>query len=428
MQEAIGDQSEVLKPGFFSAPPLQLDHLDIPDWVVADIILRWVYTKGKADLVSLSRSLKLLFPVVNAMFQKLRQQQLFEVTGMVGNNYFFTMTAAGRDMVEKRFNLSRYIGPVPVSLQSYTQAVKAQRPTSRVTRRSLKRALSDLVLSERFLDQLGPAIASQSSLFLYGPTGSGKTSIASRLPRIYDDIVVIPHAVEVDGQIILVFDPTVHERVEGAPPDLDPRWVPCRRPFITVGGELDLTMLELHRDELSGTYVAPPQMKANNGIFFIDDFGRQIIRPEHLLNRWIVPLDRRVDYLTLAYGVKFQIPFELMVIFATNLDPGKLADDAFLRRIRNKVLVGPIEPSDFDRVFRRLLRERNLHCEPDMFEFLRKLCIAHSGRKDLRACYPLDILNIVISISEYEEQPAEINRNSLQRAAALYFSRRATEN
>ncbi len=423
MKDADGNRLESIQPAFLPEAPIELQRLDIPDSLAADIMLRRLYMKGQGDLQSLSQSLKLAFPLMSALFQKLRQQQLFEVIGMVGNNYSFTLTDAGRDLAEKRLNISNYIGPAPVSLQSYYTAVKAQPPVVRVNRHLLRQVLSDLVLTERFLDHLGPAIMSHTSLFLYGPTGNGKTSIATRLPRIYDDMIVIPYAIEVDGQIILVYDPTVHERVEEVPKGLDPRWVPCLRPCITVGGELDLGMLELRRDELTGTYVAPPQMKANNGIFFIDDFGHQLMSPEHLLNRWIVPLDRRVDYLTLSHGVKFQIPFELMVVFATNLDPGKLGDEAFFRRLRNKVHVESIEAPEFDKVFRRILQERNLACDPEIFEYLRKLCIAHSGRKDLRACYPLDLLDTVVSISAYEGRPVEISKNTLQRAAALYFSK-----
>ena len=187
----------------------------------------------------------------------------------------------------------------------------------------LRDALSDLVLSDRMLDQLGPAIISQKSLFLYGPSGNGKTSLAERLLRMYRDTILIPHAVEVDGKIIVLYDPVVHQSVEREDAELDPRWVSCKRPFIMVGGELVASMLELHYDEAGGVFAAPMQMKANNGIFLIDDFGRQVLSPRELLNRWIVPLDRRVDYLTLSYGIKFQIPFEMMVVFSTNLNPGR---------------------------------------------------------------------------------------------------------
>ena len=171
------------------------------------------------------------------------------------------------------------------------------------------------------LDQLGPAIISQNSIFVYGPTGNGKTSLAERMLRVYQDAVLIPYAVEVDSQIISLYDPVVHQPLENDDEDADPRWILCKRPCIVVGGELIPSMLELRLDEASGIYAAPLQMKANNGILIIDDFGRQLMSPRDLLNRWIVPLDRRVDYLTLRYGVKFQIPFELMVVFSTNLEP-----------------------------------------------------------------------------------------------------------
>ncbi len=193
------------------------------------------------------------------------------------------------------------------------------------------------------LDALGPAIISQSSIFVYGPTGNGKTSLAERMLRVYRDAVLIPYAVEVDNQIISLYDPVVHQPLEHEDSDMDPRWIVCKRPCIVVGGELVPSMLELRLDESSGIYAAPLQMKATNGILIIDDFGRQLMSPRDLLNRWIVPLDRRVDYLTLRYGVKFQIPFETMVVFSTNLEPSDLADEAFLRRIHNKIYVEAVD-------------------------------------------------------------------------------------
>jgi hypothetical protein len=409
---------------FFPEAPVELPKLDIPESVSADIMLRRLYMEGQSNLQSLKQSLHLSFPLVSALFQKLRQQQLLEVTGMEGSNYFFTLTTAGREFTEKRLKTSQYSGPAPVSLESYYAAVRAQVAEVRLNRHVLREALSDLVLSDRFLDQLGPALVSQTSLFLYGPTGNGKTSIAVRLPRIYDDLVFIPYAIESDGQIILVYDPAVHQQAEGGVNGYDPRWVLCRRPCITVGGELDLSMLELRRDQESGTYAAPPQMKANNGIFIIDDFGRQIASPQVLLNRWILPLDQRVDYLTLSYGVKFQIPFELMVVFATNLDPAELSDEAFLRRIRNKVYVEPVEDANFDEIVHRLLAERTLSCDAETLEALRSLCRTHSSTNELRACYPADFMDILTSISAYQERPLEITKDGLEWAAAIYFSRK----
>jgi hypothetical protein len=242
------------------------------------------------------------------------------------------------------------------------------------------------------------------------------------LLRVYHDAVLIPYAVEVDGQVILLYDPVVHQRIEIDDDELDPRWVLCRRPCILVGGELVPGMLELRLDEASGIYSAPLQMKANNGIFIIDDFGRQLISPRDLLNRWIVPLDRRVDYLVLRYGVKFQVPFELMVVFATNLDPSDLADEAFLRRIHNKIYIEPVSPQVFDEIFRRVAAAKNVPLKPEGIESFRALCLS-GGRTELRACYPSDICDILMNIARYEKRPARADPAELERAVDLYFAR-----
>lgn len=409
---------------FSPKAPLTLQELDIPESMAVDLMVRRLYMEGKSDIDSLSRSLRLSFPVVHAIFQRLRQQHIFEVTGMSGNNYNFCLTSVGRELAERRLKVSQYCGPAPVSLQSYTTAVMAQVPKITLTHDLLKKALCDLVVTEDFLDQLGPAIYSQSSLFLYGPTGNGKTSIAVRLQKVYGDRIFIPYAVEFDGQIIVLYDPAVHGRIDNgnAKGNGDPRWVLCERPCLVVGGELDLSMLELQLDANSGVYAAPVQMKANNGILVIDDFGRQIISPRNLLNRWIVPLDRRVDYLALSYGMKFEVPFSMMVVFATNLDPRELADEAFLRRIRNKVFIGACEADIFDNIFLRLVADRKLKSETGSAEHLRTLC-RQAGSGELRACYPLDILDIIAAIKAYEQRPVEITKADLDRAAAMYFTR-----
>src|SRR5690242_14970638 len=272
------------------------------------------------------------------------------------------------------------------------------------------------------LDQLGPAIISQNSIFVYGPTGNGKTSLAERMLRVYQDAILIPYAVEVDNQIISVYDPVVHTELEQEDEEMDRRWLLCKRPCIIVGGELIPSMLELRLDEASGIYAAPLQMKANNGILIIDDFGRQLMSPRDLLNRWIVPLDRRVDYLTLRYGVKFQIPFELLVVFSTNLEPSDLADEAFLRRIHNKIYIEAVDAPSFDAIFSRVVQSRGMQAEPDSAEYLRKLCL-REGRTELRACYPGDICNILNSIGRYEGRPALMSKAEMERAAALYFAK-----
>lgn len=394
------------------------------DVLVQDLILRRVFLERTSTLASLSKTLKLSPAVVEAAFRQMRRRQLVEVLGMVENDYSFMLSGPGRQLATERFQMTQYAGPCPVPLAQFHGGVRAQSARVTVNREKLRLAMSDLVLTDSLLDQLGPAVISQAALFLYGSTGNGKTSLAERLIRLYDDTVLIPYAIEVDGQIILHYDPVVHQRVgdEEEQPDHDPRWVRCRRPCIIAGGELVPSMLDLRMDEASGTYAAPLQMKANNGILVIDDFGRQLIPPRDLLNRWIVPLDRHVDYLMLRYGVKFQIPFDLMVVFATNLDPASLADEAFLRRIQNKVLVEEVSPGVFDEILRRYALSRDIPYDQDMADYLRSLCL-RDGRSVLRACYPADICRIIISISQYEERPPRMTRTDLERAVNLYFAK-----
>ncbi|MEP6963713.1 MAG: AAA family ATPase, partial [Acidobacteriota bacterium] len=338
--------------------PQDLKSLCVPETLVLDLVLRRMLIEGFSSLAGLSRSLRIAIPVVDAVFKHMRSQQLVEIKGMNGNDYNFVLSAAGKQLASERFQVSQYAGACPVSLTEYHAASKAQAAKVMVDRRILRQAFSDLVVSDRMLDQLGPAIISQTSIFVYGPTGNGKTSLAERMLRVYQDAIMIPYAVEVDNQIISVFDPVVHQPIENDEEDVDKRWILCRRPCIVVGGELIPSMLELRLDETSGIYAAPFQMKANNGILLIDDFGRQLMSPRDLLNRWIVPLDRRVDYLTLRYGVKFQIPFELMVVFSTNLEPADLADEAFLRRIHNKIYVEAVDANSFDQIFSRVVQSR----------------------------------------------------------------------
>ncbi len=402
--------------------PETLEALGVPPSLVVDLVLRRLYVTGLSNFQSLSDALKLSPRVIEQVFRQLRQEQLIEVRGMTGNDYNFALSQAGRQRARQCFEVTHYAGAAPVSLKDYHKAVKLQAARVRINRKTLRDALSDLVVTDRLLDQLGPAIISQNTIFIYGPTGNGKSSLAERLLRVYQDAILVPYAVEVDSQFIMVYDPVVHERIEVEEPDWDPRWVLCRRPSVIVGGELVPTMLDLRLDEATSIYAAPIQMKANNGVLVIDDFGRQAMSPQELLNRWMVPLDRRVDYLALRYGVKFQIPCEMMVVFATNLNPSCLADEAFLRRIQNKILVEPVDPEGFDEILRRVAAARNIPMEPDSAAYLRELCL-RDGRTELRACYPNDICNILVSISRYENVPPRMTKANLERAAALYFAR-----
>jgi len=411
-----------VRSSYLPPVPQNFADLGVPESLVLDLMLRRMVIEGFCSMNGLSRSIRVSLPIVDMVFKHMRQQQLVEIKGMNGNDYQFVLSAAGKQLASERFQVSQYAGACPVGLKEYHAATKAQTARINVDRRILRQAFSDLVVSDRMLDQMGPAIISQTSIFVYGPTGNGKTSLAERMLRVYQDAVMIPYAVEVDNQIISVYDPVVHHPIDHDNADVDPRWILCKRPCILVGGELIPSMLELRLDETSGIYAAPLQMKANNGILLIDDFGRQLMSPRDLLNRWIVPLDRRVDYLTLRYGVKFQIPFELMVVFSTNLEPSDLADEAFLRRIHNKIYVEAVDAAAFDQIFGRVVQSRNIQPEPDSAEYLRKLCL-REGRTELRACYPADICNILLSIGRYESRPPQMTKPELERATSLYFAR-----
>ena len=402
--------------------PDRIEDLGIPRALVSDLILRYLWLHGAGTLAALHETLKLSFPVLEVMFHQFRQQHVLEVKGMVGNDYSFTLTSSGRTLATARNEVCQYVGPAPISIQEYHRVVKAQAAQIKLSRDTLRRAFQDLVLPDGLLDQLGPSLIGHQSLFLYGPTGNGKTSIAERILRIYRDTVLVPYAVEVDGHIISLFDPVVHRTAPSTDELLDPRWVMCERPCITVGGELSAAMLELRLDEVTRVFISPAQMKANNGILIIDDFGRQMLSPRQLLNRWIVPLDRRVDYLTLASGMKFQVPFEMMVIFSTNLNPHDLADEAFLRRIQTKVLVENVTDEVFDQIYQRVMQTNQVPSDPGCAEYLRERCRA-AGAKYLRACYPNDVYKLVKAISEYEGKQIRLNKQNIDRAVTLYFAK-----
>jgi len=408
-------------PPFRPPEPQNLDSLDISSALVQDLFLRSLREQGQSSLAVLRERLKLPHMVLEPVFRQLRQQQCLDVKGMQGNDFIFGLTTAGKVLAAERASICSYAGPAPVSLPEYDRAVRAQTAQVRVSRDSLRLALADLVLPDRLLDQLGPALISQRSLFLYGPTGNGKTSLAERLLRAYDDAVVIPYAIELTGHIITLFDPVLHRPVDEQPEGLDARWVLCHRPCVSAGGELVSEMLELRADAASGIYAAPLQMKANDGILVIDDFGRQIISPRDLLNRWIVPLDRRVDYLALHHGQKLRIPFEMLVVFATNLDPSDLADEAFLRRIHNKIYIEPVAEDCFREILARVLRARQIPCEAETASYVVELCRRHG--KTLKACYPADLCDILLWRSQYEDRPPQATRTELDYAAELYFTR-----
>ncbi len=400
-------------------PPRVPEEIDISEHLLIDIAMRHVYLRGTCTIHILSNLMKLSLELTENLFRKLVDQQYLEVRGMVGDDYVFALSPAGRRMSMERSTTLRYSGPVPVSLAAYTASVRAQTAHVTINRAVLRRAFSDIVMSDHLLDALGPALVSQRSIFLYGPSGTGKTTISERLIRVYDDAILVPYAVEVDGQIISVGDPAVHELLPDEGQDIDPRWMYCRRPFLAVGGELVTSMLDLQRDDSTGTYMAPLQMKANNGILLIDDFGRQMMSPRDLLNRWIVPLDRRIDFLSLGSGRKFDVPFELMVVFSTNLEPSELADDAFLRRIPNKILIPGVDADTFDSIFRMTAAASGVEHSDGISAYCREVCERDGG--DLRPCYPRDLCNAIRAIALYEDRKPIATRAEIDRAATGYF-------
>jgi hypothetical protein len=432
-EEPRSAQRLLSPPVWLPDPPRTLDEVDVPESLILDLAIRHVSVRGTCSIEKLSQVMKLPLELTEGIFRRLNEQQYFEVRRMAGDDYIFSLSPGGKRMAAERAQSSRYTGPAPVSLKSWTAAVRTQIARVEVTRERLRRAFSDIVVGESLLDALGPALISQNAIFLHGPSGTGKTTVAERLMRVFDDAITVPWAVEVDGQVILVADPAIHQRVtpgdlEGSDSlspaelhklDIDPRWVICRRPFVAVGGELVTSMLDLQKDDLSGAFTAPLQMKANNGMLLIDDFGRQMISPRDLLNRWIVPLDRRVDFLSLGSGAKFDIPFELQVVFSTNLAPHELADEAFLRRIPNKILLDAATPAQFDEIFRMNAAALGMRYAPGIEPLLREMCLKHSP--DLRPCYPRDICNAIRAIAIYERRRIEITAPDVERAVAGYF-------
>jgi hypothetical protein len=405
--------------GLLQAPE-SLGALGVPEGLVIDLFVKHLLQAGTGTLRGLSHSLRIPVQLVETLFHQLKLQRLIEVKGMYGEDFSFSLSNAGKEMASDRMKITRYGGPVPVPLSSYEAVVRAQVAKTKVNRARMREAYKDLTLDAGLLNRLGPALVSQKSMFLFGPSGTGKSALAERLLRIFNEAVAVPYAVEVDGTIITLFDTGIHHPVEGAPPDRDLRWEWCARPCIIVGGELVPSMLELQRDDATGSYVAPMHMKANNGVFVIDDFGRQMISPRDLLNRWIVPLDRRVDFLSISSGVKFAIPFEVFVVFSTNLQPTELADEAFLRRIPNKILVDAVAPPVFDEIVERRLAGNGWQVEPQAIEHLRRLCVAKGG--DLRPCYPRDFIAIMESIALFEEREPAFTAGDIDRAGALYFA------
>jgi predicted ATPase with chaperone activity len=403
--------------------PRSIDEFDIRKSILEDLALKTLYLSGSLSISELSDKTRLSFEVAQELSTLLRAEMLCQVTGMHGHIPQIAITSQGRSRAMDLLAQSHYSGPAPVALQSYVeQTLKQSVRKVEVHEDEVKRAFSRLVIDVAMLRQFGTALNSGSSIFLYGPPGTGKTTAAETLSRVIaEDDVWIPYAVEVDSQIITLYDPAIHKRsTESKPKDHDERWVLCQRPAVMVGGELTAAMLDLQFNPVTKFYVAPAQMKANNGVLIIDDFGRQRIRPEELLNRWVVPLDRRIDFLTLAGGKKIEVPFEMLVVFASNMDPTTLVDECFLRRIQTKIKVGGVSDAQFCEIFRRVAGEQQVGFDPDipkdLIDFIRGTL-----NKELRQCYPRDIVNQVLWAASYEGRKPYIDYAAMTLAVQAYF-------
>ena len=349
------------------------------------LLLKLIYRDRLETTRQFIEAIKLPYPLVHDLIRMAVDRNLLQT---LGSRYTdnpidlsYTFTEEGRRWTLDSLSRLRYTGPAPVTIEEFTYQVSMQKLTNEiVTYDRIRKGLSDLSIEERLIEQSGPALNSGRAILFYGPPGNGKTSIAMRLSSVFNDVIYVPYAVNVEGQIIRVYDPSIHLPLDPTSvgeddglsvlrrEEYDARWVPCRRPFVVTGGELTLEMLDLRYDTHGHYYEAPLHVKALGGCFIIDDFGRQLVSPTNLLNRWIVPLESRVDYLKLHTGKSFSIPFEELVIFSTNLEPEDLMDPAFLRRLPYKIEIGAPTPENFRRIFERECERQNMELTDEIFD------------------------------------------------------------
>ena len=412
--------------------PRSIEETGMSRGFLSDLALKTIYSVGELSGQDIAEQLRLPFSgVVEEALTFLKREQLVSITGSKGFDeraFRYSIASAGIERVREALNRSQYVGPAPVTLEAYQKVMRSQTIGDVVVSRDqVQNALSHLVVNSKMLMKIGPAVNSGRSIFLFGPPGNGKTVIAKAMASMLGGEIVIPYAVEVDGHIIKVFDELNHQAVEDLEASSrseggrrDRRWIPNQRPIVVTGGELTLESLDLVYDDTSKFYEAPFQMKANGGMFLIDDFGRQQVRPRDLLNRWIVPLETRVDFLTLHTGKKVEIPFDQLIVFSTNIDPKALVDEAFLRRIRHKIEVGNPSEREFYEIFKRVAAERNVPFDQDGFMYLMREYYLKLKR-ELRAVHPRDIVDQIIDIAHYRGLEPALTEELIDQACSSYF-------
>jgi predicted ATPase with chaperone activity len=429
----------IVNPPQFIPPPVsKFEDTGLSPLWIQDLALKILYYQGYMTGFKIAEDLALPFAgLVDQILETLKHEKLVEVKssqmGLGEGAYQYAITGAGIARAREALERSQYAGPAPVPLKVYYEGCQKQiRGHMTVNNNLLHQVLSQLTLSEKTFQKIGPAINSGTSIFLYGPPGNGKTSVAKAIGNLLStQTIYIPYAIYVDGQVVKLYDSVSHQLApdDDPPPGTgqlrtgtrrDPRWVRIRRPFVVTGGELTLSGLDLVFDDVHKFYEAPFQVKANGGIFLIDDFGRQQVRPRDLLNRWIVPLENRIDYLTLHTGRKIEVPFDVLVVFSTNLPPKDLVDEAFLRRIRHKIEIFDPTNEEFREIFKRVANDKKVIYSDQGLAYLMQEWYVKRDRK-MRASHPRDLCDQILDIAHFLSVEPTMSREMIDRAAESYF-------
>jgi predicted ATPase with chaperone activity len=425
------DQLSLLRATKLAPRPTKLAEIGLSESFVADLIAKHLLERGTLSLAKLSSLIALAGSIVEGVLNFMRTEALIEVrpgkASATGLSY--SLTDRGRVTALDAMMRSGYLGPAPVPLRHYAKIARVQSIHNRsVTQDSMHAAFSDIVLDEQLLNSLGPALNSGRAMFLYGPAGTGKTYISQRLCRLFRQPTLIPHAVAIDDTVVQVYDPLVHKQMMQSPTrdDLkfdeghDPRFIVCERPVVITGGELTGEMLEVHYEPSTRLYEAPLQLKANNGMFIIDDMGRQKVAPEQVFNRWIVPMEEKRDYLTIGSGRHFTVPFDVILVFSTNLHPLDLADEAFLRRIGYKIEFGTLTAEQYEHIWRDACIACNVEYEPEILDYV--LNELHAKKRvALLPCHPRDLLGMAVDHAIYENNSHDVSIDHIRWAWENYF-------